>query len=121
MGSLYVLLGGDRGIEVLVESLYARILNDPDLAAFFSGVDMKLQRRKFRAFLHTVSGGPQSRTSIELTAAHSRAVEQGLNEAHLASFTVYFREALEEAEIPELAVVEIMKRLGVAQGDVLGP
>lgn len=120
MGSLYVMLGGDHGIEELVESLYARILSDYELAPFFEGVDMKLQRQKFRSFLHMVSGGPQSRTGIELRAAHFRVVDRGLNEAHLESFSEYFRQALEDAHVPDHAIDEIMQRIASSRNDVLG-
>lgn len=113
-------LGGDAGIERLVTSLYQRILSDDRLAPFFDGVDMNLQRRKFRTFLHTVSGGPQSRTSIELRSAHSRAVDDGLEDLHVDLFAGHFRNALEDAGVPTHVVDNLMERIVRSRDDVLG-
>ncbi len=113
-------LGGDAGIERLVTSLYQRILSDDRLAPFFDGVDMNLQRRKFRSFLHTVSGGPQSRTSIELRSAHSQAVDRGLEDSHVDLFVGHFQQTLDDADVPTHIVDDVMVEIARTREDVLG-
>jgi len=120
VSSLYKPLGGDAGIEDLVDALYRRVTLDDRLAPFFEHVDMAVQRRKFRAFLHTVSGGPQSRAGIELRSAHSRAVDEGLEESHFDAFADHFRSALDESGVPQHIVDELVARIADTRDDVLG-
>jgi truncated hemoglobin YjbI len=56
--SLYDKLGADVGITKAVDEFYNRVVTDPDLAQFFSGVDMAALRRHQVAMLSAATGGP---------------------------------------------------------------
>lgn len=120
MNSLHTALGGDAGLDKIVQGMYTRILADRELAPFFARMDMSRQHAKFRAFLHTLSGGPAQRSGIELRAAHSRAVETGLTPGHVDRFVSHFEAAM-LAEGHENGVVrEAVVRLERLKADVLG-
>lgn len=120
MESLYSALGGEPGIESLVDSLYAKVLADPELGPFFEGLDMGRQRTKFRAFLQTVTGGPAHRSGIELRAAHSVSVAQGLAEHHVDAFLGHLRAALAEAMADDDTFRKVIAELDAVRADVLG-
>jgi len=120
MDSLFTDLGGSSGVETLVESLYRRVLGDPRLAPFFDGVDMAVQRRKFRAFFLTVIGTPQARSTIELRAGHAKAVENGLSVEHFSAFVQHLEEALHEHQVSPGAVGQILENVARTKEDVLG-
>lgn len=120
MNSLYEALGGEPAIERIVELHYKKVLADPSMAPFFRHIDMALQKRKFRAYLHTVAGGPLRRSGIELRVAHANAVEHGMDGAHVEAFVRCFREALEESNVRRDLIERLMESVAQARHDVLG-
>ena len=120
MRTLFEEMGGDSAIEAIVELHYARVLGDPQLAPFFDGLDMPLQKRKFRAFLHTVTGGMGRRSDLELRAAHSRALDQGLTAAHVDIFIDHLTDALSEAHIDEDLAGRVLWAVRVKRAHVMG-
>jgi hemoglobin len=68
--SLYERLGGQATIGPAVEVFYRRVLADPDVAGYFSGVDMPRLIAHQKAFLSTVLGGPAVFTGRQLREAH---------------------------------------------------
>ncbi|NUM56287.1 MAG: group 1 truncated hemoglobin [Candidatus Hydrogenedentes bacterium] len=120
MESLYYALGGETGLDSLVEAMYRRVLADPELRPFFDGLDMAQQHNKFRAFLQTISGGPVRRSGIELRAAHSASVESGLSERHFDAFVSHLGAALAEAGHGDDIIRTTTGRLNETKADVLG-
>jgi hemoglobin len=70
--TLFERLGGRVSIDVAVDQLYERLLDDAELAPFFDGVPMDRQRAHQKAFLTMALGG----------AAYYQ--DRGLKEAHAA-------------------------------------
>jgi len=69
--SLFAKLGGEGAIRVTVDAFYERVLSDPDLAPYFTDVDMaKLRRHQFE-MIAAATGGPVTYTGREMTAAHA--------------------------------------------------
>lgn len=119
MDSIYSALGGEAGIDRLVTSMYRRILADPELRPFFDGLDMPGQHAKFRAFLQTVTGAPAQRSGIELRAAHSKSVENGLTAQHFDAFVRHFEAALRDTSAEDDVIRTVIDRIEAARADVL--
>ena len=120
MDSLYLDLGGSKVIERIVDSLYGRVLQDPDLAPFFEGIDPILLRHKFRTFMNTICGGPYERSGLELRTAHIGAVNAGLSDSHLDTFITHFTDALNQAAVPPSLADSLLARVNEFRNDVLG-
>ena len=120
MESLYAAIGGEPGIDSVVDSMYAKVLADPRLTPFFEDLDMVRQRAKFRAFLHTICGGPVHRSPIELRAAQSASVGQGLAEHHLGAFVGHLESALADVGVGDDVIRRLTSLVGQAKSDVLG-
>ncbi|MCV2491779.1 group 1 truncated hemoglobin [Geodermatophilus sp. YIM 151500] len=68
--SIYEQLGQDNGIRTAVDDFYRRVLADPELTAYFDGVDMANLRAHQTKLLVQVTGGPVQYEGRELAAAH---------------------------------------------------
>jgi hemoglobin len=69
-------MGDDKvvGVDVIkaaVSDFYERVLNDPELAGWFTGVDMRRLRSHQTAFLLFALGGPESYVGRPLHQAHA--------------------------------------------------
>jgi hemoglobin len=69
--TLFERLGGSVSIDVAVDQLYERLLDDPEVAPFFDGVPMSRQRAHQKAFLAMALGGPASYHGRSLDEAHA--------------------------------------------------
>ncbi len=68
--SLYEALGAEGGIRGAVDDFYDRVVADPMLADYFTGVDMKTLRRHQTDMLITATGGPTRYSGRDMAAAH---------------------------------------------------
>jgi hemoglobin len=108
VGSNFDLIGGTPAVKEAVTRFYDRLLADPELAGFFSGVDMSTLKRHQVDLISTVLGGPSNYTGRDLGTAHA-----GLNidaetydkvGAHLVA-------VLRELGVPEHVVESVVATL----------
>jgi len=71
MCSVYESLGADVGIRKAVDEFYDRVVADPRLVGYFSGVDMTALRRHQVGMLSAATGGPRRYTGKDMAAAHA--------------------------------------------------
>jgi hemoglobin len=69
--SLYERVGGEDAVKPAVALFYQRVLEDPELADYFRGVDMTRLRAHQRAFVTAALGGPKLFLGRSLHDAHS--------------------------------------------------
>ena len=62
---------GSRVTSGMAECLYDRVLEDPELAHFFEGVDIDRLREHVADFLSVLTGGPDIYRGRDLRAAHA--------------------------------------------------
>ena len=70
--SIYDSIGGAGAVQAAVDDFYSRLLADPQLAPFFSGVDVQRLKAHQRAFLTAALGGAQLYQGRDMAAAHAR-------------------------------------------------
>jgi len=69
--SLYERIGGGRAVSEVVEEFYRGMLNDPMLAHYFDGLDIRRVKAHQYAFLTAASSGPRHYVGRPLAHAHS--------------------------------------------------
>lgn len=69
--TLYETLGADVGIRSAVDVFYDRVVADPTLAPYFTGVNMPALRRHQVAMLSTATGGPKQYEGRDMETAHA--------------------------------------------------
>ena len=67
---MYQTIGGDAGLEAVVDTFYNRLWSDPDLKRYFEGIDRDALKRHQRMFLTYVLGGPDAYDGRPLPEAH---------------------------------------------------
>jgi hemoglobin len=70
LASHYERIGGAESVKAAVRLFYDRILADPELAGYFTSVNMEEQRRHMVLMLTVVLGGPNGYTGRGLAEAH---------------------------------------------------
>lgn len=84
--SYYDQLGGTPTVKEAVDRFYRLVLDDGELAGYFSGVDLaELKAHQVRLLSH-VLGGPNEYGGRELTKAHAHL---GISEAHYQKVGAY--------------------------------
>jgi hemoglobin len=118
---LYDLIGGKRTVWAATECFYKRVLADDTLRPFFKTTDMAQLHARQSMFISMLLGGRVVYTGKDITDAHARAREQGLNDAHFDRFLDHFREALLEVSVKPDKVAKAVKLLESRRNTVLNP
>ena len=71
-GSLFDKLGGDDGVNIFVESVFAKVMQDPQLMPFFSrpGFDLGRLKGKFGEYIPHLTGGSETYQGRSMEEAH---------------------------------------------------
>lgn len=106
-------------MQVAVVLFYDKVMVDPILAPFFAGYDLKDQVIRHIAFMTKAFGGEVASTD-NLTPAHLKLVNKGLNGTHVDRFIELMSQVLSELEVSEADTSAVVTRLESARGRVLG-
>jgi len=117
--SLYEELGGDAAITATVNLFYEKVLGDPKINSFFEGLDMDHQKKMMRQFATFAFGGPNNYTGKGMRKAHSKLVENGLNEAHFDRVVEHFGATLKELGVGDEQIVQAANVVNSVRDDVL--
>lgn len=120
MSSLYEQLGGAPAFDAAVDIFYRKMLSDDRVARFFDGVDMDRQIAKQKAFLVMVTGGPNNYTGRDMTAAHAKLINLGLNDSHVDVVIEHLGGTLRELGVGEAQIAEVAKLANSVRDAVLG-
>ncbi|NYH41104.1 hemoglobin [Micromonospora jinlongensis] len=114
--SHYDRIGGASAVKAAVDLFYDKVLVDPELAGYFSNVDMVGQRRHLTLMLTTVLGGPDEYTGRGLAEAH-----QPLNipVEHYAMVGGHLVVTLTELGVPAEILADVQTVLGQVQDQVV--
>ncbi len=115
--TLFDRLGGASGVTAVVQEMYRRVLEDPELAPFFEGVSMDRLRRMQYQFLSAALDGPAVYTGAELTAIHHG---RGITSQHFAKFCGHFADAVEAHGATPRDVDDALGRLATYKDKITG-
>lgn len=103
----YELVGGGPAVSAVVTRFYDLVLTDPELAPFFTEVDMAALKRHQVLLVSQVMGGPANYDGRELKTAHAGL---GIGPDDFAAVVAHLVTALKEASVPD----DIIGRVGAA-------
>ncbi|MET7707711.1 group 1 truncated hemoglobin [Micromonospora sp. NPDC005413] len=114
--SHYDRIGGASSVKAAVDLFYEKVLADPELAGYFTDVDMAGQRRHLTLMLTTVLGGPNEYTGRGLAEAH-----QPLNipVEHYVKVGGHLMVTLTELGVPADILADVQTVLGQVQDQVV--
>ena len=115
--SLFDRLGGATGVAKIVDEMYRRVLEDPELSPFFEKVSMdRLHRMQFQ-FISAALDGPVGYTGAELTAIHRG---RGITAHHFSRFCGHFADAVEAHGATPREVDDALGRLATYKDKITG-
>ncbi|NES27631.1 group 1 truncated hemoglobin [Micromonospora terminaliae] len=114
--SHYERIGGAAAVKAAVDLFYDKVLADPDLAGYFTDVNMPEQRRHLALMLAVVLGGPNEYAGRGLAEAH-----QPLNipVAHYAKVGEHLTATLVQLGVPADVIADVQVVLGQVQDQVV--
>jgi hemoglobin len=103
---MYQTIGGDAGLEAVVDTFYNRLWSDPDLRHYFDDIDKDALKKHQRMFLtYVLGGGPDAYDGRPLPEAH-----RGLNitDEAFTSVAGHLHLTLEEHDVdrPLIAIID---------------
>lgn len=117
--SLYERIGGEAALVATMELFYKKVLRDPLVAGFFSGMDIASQRAKGVAFLSTVMDGPEIYRGRDMRAAHASVVARGMSDPHFDAIIGHLKATMAELDVPPAEITEAVALAEGARDEVL--
>lgn len=114
--SHYQRIGGAAAVKAAVELFYDKVLADPELAGYFTDVNMPEQRRHLALMLAVVLGGPNEYAGRGLAEAHRPL---NIPPAHYAMVGQHLTATLSELGAPADIVADVQVVLGQVQDQVV--
>ncbi|MBI1369431.1 MAG: group 1 truncated hemoglobin [Planctomycetes bacterium] len=115
--TLYDRIGGEIGLEKMVDGLYERVLADPMLAPFFKDTPMDKQRRMQREFMAVALGAAAHHSDTSLAWAHA---ERGITFEHFNRFCQHMSESLKAMNIDDATVHEVLQHMALYKNAIIG-
>jgi uroporphyrinogen-III synthase len=111
-------LGGASGVRAAVELLYERLLADPEVAHFFTDIDMPRLKRHQVLMLCQLLGGRALYVGRELAEAHAGL---GITSAQYRAVVTHLADVLVRLGADEPSVQDVRSALDDLAADVIGP
>jgi hemoglobin len=114
---LYLRLGGQGAIAMVVDTFTARVHGDTALAPLFRGTDMDMFKRMMNELLCEATGGGCQYTGRSMRASHT-----GLNvtDAQFDTVVGYLSATLDQFNVPVREKNELLGLLAPMRGDIVG-
>ncbi len=114
--SHYERIGGAAAVKAAVELFYDKVLVDPELAGYFTDVNMPEQRRHLALMLAVVLGGPNEYAGRGLAEAHQPL---DIPPAHYAKVCGHLTVTLTELGVPADIIADVQVVLAQVQDQVV--
>jgi len=116
--SLYESIGGADAVAAAVENFYERVLQDPTLAGYFTGVDIPRLKAHQRSFIAAAIGGPELYRGRPMKESHAHLQIQP---AHFDQVVAHLVATLEELGVPGGDIATIGSALAPLKADIAPP
>lgn len=114
---LYQRIGGEEGIDKLIDAFYVQVLDDEKLAPFFRHVDMTKLHHMQREFFSAALGGPITYTGRPIGHVH---YGRGIDPHHIRRFVGHMFETLKSFDLTEAERDAIIDRINRYSAELLG-
>jgi hemoglobin len=115
--SLYNRIGGEAIVRPAVALFYQRVLDDPELSGYFTGVDLGRLRAHQRAFVTAVLGGPELFAGRPLEIAHRGLA---ITDSSFEAMVDHLVAALRDLGVSERLAADVVGKLESFRSRVVG-
>ena len=113
--SIYDAIGGEPALAAVVDDFYERVLDDPELAAFFAGANMNKLKGRQIEFFAAALGGPHAYTGAPMREVHRG---RGIDQKHFDLVAGHLAAALGAAGVPEEIISQILGLIAPLAEDI---
>lgn len=113
--SIYDSIGGAGAVAVAVDRFYDRVLADPELAGYFTGVDIAKLKSHQRSFLAAAIGGPEVFRGRSMKDAHAHL---HVRPEHFDRVVTHLVGTLTELAVPTEVIEQIGATLAPLKDDI---
>ncbi|MDF1656012.1 MAG: group 1 truncated hemoglobin [Verrucomicrobiales bacterium] len=113
--SLYDRIGGAETISSLLDSFYAKVLADSELAHYFKNSPMDKLLKMQKEFFSAATGGPLTYSGKPLRDVHRH---MAISKREFARFTEHLIETLKEIGVEEQASYEIISHVNLYADEI---
>lgn len=114
--TIYDSIGGAPAVQAAVDDFYLRVLADPQLAPYFTEIDMTRLRRHQRAFIAAAIGGSELYEGRSMAAAHAGLA---ITDADFDAVVGHLVETLTGLGVPAETIGQIGAALAPLRGDIV--
>ena len=114
--SIYDSIGGGPAVHAAVDDFYARVLASPQLAPFFTGVDLQHLKAHQRAFIAAAIGGSEIYQGRDMAAAHAGLA---ITDADFDAVVAHLVDTLTGLGVPQETIGQIGGALAPLRGDIV--
>ncbi|MGV0849443.1 group I truncated hemoglobin [Mycolicibacterium phlei] len=115
MTTIYDQIGGHEALEVVVDDFYRRVLDDPELAGFFTGTNMSRLKGRQVEFFAAALGGPEPYTGAPMRQVHQG---RGITMHHFNLVAGHLTDSLIAAGVPGEIVEQILAAVAPLSADI---
>ncbi|MCI3238828.1 group I truncated hemoglobin [Streptomyces spinosisporus] len=106
--TLFEQLGGEEAVGAVVDLFYDKVLSDPDLQPYFTGVDLDRLKQHQRRFIGQALGATRPYSGRSMRTAHEHLA---VTEDAFGRVVTHLAGALTEAGVDEETIGTIAQRL----------
>ena len=114
--TVFAAIGGTAAVTAAVDGLYARVLEDPELAPFFTGVPLDWLKDRQVRFLTTALGGPPLYDGRDMRSAHAHL---RIGKRHFEAVAAHLLDTLRSLHVPEPLTRQVMATAGSLAPDIV--
>ncbi|WP_238581059.1 group I truncated hemoglobin [Streptomonospora alba] len=115
--SIYERIGGHEAIAAVVDDLYVRIMDDPQLEGFFTGSNLAKLKGRQVEFFSAALGGPNVYDGGAMDEVHRG---RGIEQHHFDLVADHLVASLKGAGVPADTVDEIIGVVAPLSHDIVG-
>jgi hemoglobin len=115
MTTIYDQIGGHEALEVVVDDFYRRVLDDPELAGFFTGTNMSRLKGRQVEFFAAALGGPEPYTGAPMRQVHQG---RGITMHHFNLVAGHLSDSLTAGGVPGEIVEQILAAVAPLSADI---
>jgi hemoglobin len=115
--SLYERMGGESGVERLIDAFYSKVLADVSLAPFFAATPMDKLRAMQKEFFSMALGGPVTYSGRPLSHVHHG---RGITKTHFGNFVQHLIETLKEIGVSQEDADKVIEHVNTFTNEVTG-
>ncbi|APU14917.1 MULTISPECIES: group I truncated hemoglobin [Actinoalloteichus] len=116
MTTIYEEIGGHEALITVVDDFYVRVLADPQLAPFFTGVRLARLKGRQVEFFAAALGGPGPYTGASMKSVHRG---RGIEQAHFDRVAGHLADSLADAGVPAATIGRIIAAIAPLSSDIV--